>query len=351
MKEEMELSYTVNGAQVAIGIRHGFRPPRWLAAFLCCALALAVLLLPTPSFAVDWNILDPLGSIQAQLTEWAQASAQKGLDGISGAVNDTIGKDWFTNGFTALLPGSDSTALYDMAETISRYTIYPVAVTMLSLTFLLQLLKIAQRIDGNSAMPALKEIFILFVVLALCTYAVGHSFALTKDFYDLVNSWGTKLVRDNNTTLQLTADVSELTTGFYIFLLSLMVSLLLMLSNVLTKVMFVARAVQLYLYSIFSPLMLSMLGIDEMRHWAMGYIKGFLACCLSGFVMLFALYAYPYAIAGVLGQTAVVSGNVYTVTVTAGTAVSSFTSIICISLAMALLCINSGTYARDILGG
>lgn len=350
MKEEMELSYTVNGTQVAVGIGRGFRPPHWLVPALCCALALAVLLVPEPSFA--WVLDDAVQKLQETLTSWANGSAQLGLDGISGAVNETINKDWFTSGFTTLIPGSDSTALYDMSENIARLTIYPVAVTMLSLTFLLQLLKIAQRIDGNSAMPALKEIFILFVVLALCTYAVGHSFALTKDFYDLVNSWGTKLVSSNEKSLQLTADLgSDVFTGWYIFLISLLVSVLLLLANAITKVMFIARAVQLYLYAIFSPLMLSMLGIDEMRHWAMGYIKGFLACCLSGFVMLFALYAYPYALGGVLGQTAAVAGDAYVVTVTSSTAISSFTSIICISFAMALLCINSGTYARDILGG
>lgn len=352
MKEEKELSYTVNGVAVTVGSKLHRRVPIIVPIALCCAVALVALLAPTPALAAEWDWTDPLGSMSNWMIEAVNSLAQSGLDGISGTVNDTISKDWFTNGFTALLPGSESTALYDMAKTISRYTIYPVAVTVLSLTFLLQLLKIAQRIDGNSAMPALKEIFILFVVLALCTYAVGHSFSLTKDFYDLVNSWGSRLVRDNNTTLRLTADLNgDLGAGIYIGLLGLLVTAILMLSNVVTKTMFVARAIQLYLYAIFSPLMLSMLGVDEMRHWAMGYIKGFLACCLSGFVMLFALYAYPYATAAVLGQGATVTGKVYAVTVTSSSAASSFTSIICISFAMALLCINSGSYARDILGG
>ncbi len=338
MEENQELSYTVNGAQVVIDTRRGLRPPRWLAPVVAVALAALVLTLPFPAF----------GFFEDEINSWANST----LEGIAGAVNSTADKGWFTADFTTLIPGSSDTALYNMAETVAKGTIYPTAACMLSLAFLLQLLKIAQRIDGNSAVPAIKEIFILYVVLALCAYAVGHSFGLARDFFDVVNSWNSGLKANSINTLELTADLKgDVGAAIYLALLGCGVNFILLLANILIKVMVIARAVQIYLYSMFSPLMLSMLGLDEMRHWAMGYIKGFLACCLSGFVMYFALCAYPVAMAGILGQAATVSGNVYALSVTPSTVSQSFTSICCLTLAMALLCINSGTYARDILGG
>lgn len=345
---ENTITYSLNGTAVEVRLRRPWVPPRWAAPAAACLLALLVLVVPAPALADAWD------NFVNMITDPANSLAKLGLDMISSNLNDIADKTWFTAEFTTLLPDSTSTALYNLALNVSKGVIFTPACSMLALAFLLQLMRIAQRIDGNAALPAVKEIIMLYVIFALCVYVVGHSFSLTRDFYDLVNSWTAHLATGDESelaALALTPDLgSDVAAGMYVFFLSFFVFLVIMAANALSKVMFAARAVQIYLYAIFSPLMLSMLCFDELRHWAMGFIKGFLSCCLSGFVMLFAITAYPYAMTSLLAGGEF-QGDVYAVTITSSTVAHSFTGIVCVSLALGILCLRSGSYARDILGG
>lgn len=348
------LTYVVNGRPVT------FVPRRRRTAALVVAAALAVLVVaivacPTPASAsvIDF-FSDPVGAVQEMVKGWFDSAAQSELDQITGLVNGLADKSLFTKSFDVLLGSSDghATGLADLAENVARVSIFPVACSMLSISFLLQLLKIAQRIDGNAAMPAVKETLMLFVYLALCVYVVGHSFGLVRDFYGLVNQWCIDLQVGRQAELALVADIDIGDIGALATFTGelVIVTLVCMVGGVITKMMFVARAVQIYLYSSFAPLMLSMLGLDELRGWGLGYIKGFLSCCLSGFVMIFAIAAFPYALGGLLGSSATLVDGVYNVTVTSASATGSFTTIMCVVSAVAGLCLKSGSFAREILG-
>ena len=351
-ENSVTLEYEVNGHTVTFAPRR--RHPVALATAVMLALvAVTVVACPTPASAVDF-FGDPIGALQDMLRGWIDSLAQNELNSITDGVNSLADKSLFTKSFDVLLGSSSghATSLATLAENVARVSIFPVACSMLSISFLLQLLKIAQRIDGNAAMPAVKEVLMLFVYLALCVYVVGHSFGLVEDFYALINQWGRDLQVGRQAELALVADLNFNDIGalFFFGMEAAIVGLACMVGGVVTKMMFVARAVQIYLYASFAPLMLSMLGLDELRGWGIGYIKGFLACCLSGFVMIFALAAFPYALGGLLGNTATFADGVYTVTVTSASATGSFTTILCVVFAMAGLCLKSGSFAREILG-
>lgn len=329
----------VNGVPLEVDTR--FRWTRGKLACLALALVLAVVAIPLMANA------NPIDDI---LNDWSQGC----INTIAQSISE-IGKSVeMTNNFAHLISseGGLPNAMYTASIRFAKNVVWSSAVAMLSLSFLLQLMKVAQRIDGNAAMPALKEVLMLAVTFTICVWVLGHSFFLARDFYDLVNSWARGIQAD-----AMPSTVTVVTTGadaadwWSLFWPNLFAGIAGTLGAVVVQVMFTARALQIYLYAAFAPLMLSMFMVDELRPWAMGFTRGFLACCLSGVVMVFATSAFPALLSSFLGGSAVTANDVMTITVDLSGGGDCLTGILVSILAVCGLCLKSGSFAREILGG
>ena len=82
----------------------------------------------------------------------------------------------------------------------------------------------------------------------------------------------------------------------------------------------------------------------------MGFVKGFLACCLSGIVMVFALSAFPDLLASFIGGAASTTNGVMSIAVSPDST-NWLIGVVASVLAVAGLCLKSGSFAREILGG
>lgn len=346
-----DVKIDVNGVEITYSPRRD-RTVRARAALACAAalLALAALLLPLPARA--GIIEDAIAGIGDFFVE--------GLSGFcSTLLNDaaegfeTIGANTlFTEPFQTIL-GSGGASLFTLAQGVAQYTVFPVACTLFGLAILLQLFKVAQRIEGSGTLPGVKDVVFLFVWVAIGMWVLGHSFALVAGVYDLVTSFCAALAPGDAPSLVFTVDPEGLDFGTVlgIALTCIFIDVLGLIVAAAAQFMFLARGVQIYLYGIFSPLMLSFLPFDELRPWALGFIRGFIAVCVSGFVMIFAVTAFPYLLSGLLSGTATVTADAIEVTVGAGVSATWAIDLVAASVALLLLLIKSGTYAREIIGG
>ena len=98
------------------------------------------------------------------------------------------------------------------------------------------------------------------------------------------------------------------------------------------------RAMQLYVMAAFSPLPFALLGFDETKNYGVSFCKNFLATCLAGVIILFAMGLFPNLLSGFSGgEISGFKGDMW--------------SSVCASVALMLIVIKSGTIARDVFGG
>lgn len=342
------MTFDVNGHEVT------FRPRTWrryapLACALLGALVLAAVVV-TPGVA-HAAILDDINNFfNNAISDLASAIINATMWFINSISPEQLALNDFDNLF-----GSGSVSLLDMVNDISDYSIKPVAAAVLSLVILGQLIKIAQRVDANATMPALKEVMVLFFYFLIGMFLVRNGIGLVRDVYDIFRSFisgitaGTK---DIIIDIPPEGLVEDLANAFGVIISSLVVLFVGMLAAVLANAMFLARAIQIYLYAAFAPLMFAFFGLDETRNWSLGFLKGFMAACLSGFIIYFSIAAFPYVVSALLStESATITDTTITVVASGGDSIGWVVGVAASCAALGLMCLKSGTFAREILGG
>ena len=337
------LTFDVNGTEVT------FQPRTWrhyVPHLLTVAAILAlVAVLALPEVALADPISDWFNGVMA-------SACTAVINASMGFVNSIEPAGLALNDFNNLF-GSGDVSLYQMAESISNVSIKPVAASVLALVILAQLIKIAQRVDANATMPALKEVMILFFYFVVGMYLVRHGVELVGDVYDIFRSFIAGITAGAK-DVEILFDPEGMDVGsfFGVLLSSGIVLVGSAIASVLANAMFLARAIQIYLYAAFAPLMFSFFGVDETRGWSLGFLKGFMAACLSGFIIYFSIAAFPYILTSLLSTSMSTATDTTIYVVASGGDNSTWVLMIaaaCFSLG--LMCLKSGTFAREILGG
>lgn len=324
------LNLTVNGHSLS------FIPGKtWLtkcnALIIFCFVLFALLLIPKPAFA------DPIGDFFTSLAENAYKNICEYISNggsvtvLTAPFSNLFGGGLFNNG-----DGTTST-IYTTFVTIKKSVINPIGASILALVILMRLLKMSQRMDANSQMPALREVLELFVYCAIWMFVMRNSTEILEGIYNLINNigknyfstansyptWGDTFEGFNNVELgALALDA----------LLFVICDFLFEVANMAVVGMAWARALQIYILMMFAPVGFAFFGFDETKPWALGYLKTFISVCLSGLIMLIAVWLEPLML-----PTAFEAGNIALV------AVAPFL--------LMFICFHSGQYARDILGG
>lgn len=250
-------------------------------------------------------------------------------------------------------------SLSTFIENVSDAAIKPVAATLLAMGMLLQLLKIAKKMDqGGGMMPSVREVISLFVWCAVMMYMVRngsgyrkgplhdgsryhqvrqHHCGLDGSAADVIHTWA------GNDTLIKFADDTQFIQGLIICLECLLAWVVGSFAVVISYYMMIGRALEIYLTAMFAPIPFALMGFDETRSWGWGYLKQFLSLCLAGVIMIVVLYMFPFIVVSVAGD---ISHGI-SVTDTLGVLVKVIAA--CLVLAMTLL--KSTQIARSILGG
>ena len=163
------------------------RRRRWLRMAAITAVAVTlVLLLPVTAHAEEpeyhW-ITDFGGSLRkficSMILGWATS-----IFNVYNQLINHVGTEALLSGPFDSLLGTD---MYNLTNNIFQTAVIPVGESILALFMLVQLVKISQRIDATSTLPAVKEIVFLAVIYVLLHWFINNSLDIMQAIYGIVN--------------------------------------------------------------------------------------------------------------------------------------------------------------------
>lgn len=291
-------------------------------------------------------------------------------------IVNQIGNVSFITGSLSTIFGGEG--VWNVVTTVHQTLVIPLGESILALFMLVQLVKMSQRIDATSTLPAVKDIVFLAVVYVLMHWLIVNSLDLAQAVYDIFNNiaanpdFVNKAVSDTTFIDSETAfagvDFAKANIGscFALVIVGLLSILTGIVAFVVATVVALARALQIYVMVTFSPIPLAFLGFEETRQSGISFIRNFCAAGLAGAIIMFILTAYPYissamltSITGVGGGDAgsnIIMGLASIINFTGGSSVGSLSGILGIitwastSVLLILGLAKSGAWAKEILG-
>lgn len=291
-------------------------------------------------------------------------------------IVNQIGNVSFITGSLSTIFGGEG--VWHVVTTVHQTLVIPLGESILALFMLVQLVKMSQRIDATSTLPAVKDIVFLAVVYVLMHWLIVNSLDLAQAVYDIFNNiaanpdFVNKAVSDTTFIDSETAfagvDFAKANIGscFALVIVGLLSILTGIVALVVATVVALARALQIYVMVTFSPIPLAFLGFEETRQSGISFIRNFCAAGLAGAIIMFILTAYPYissamltSITGVGGGDAgsnIIMGLASIINFTGGSSVGSLSGILGIitwastSVLLILGLAKSGAWAKEILG-
>lgn len=312
--------------------------------FLIISISI-ILLVPTNAYAAPNILTDPAGWIkETLLVPSINALLQAGAEMLQNVSTDNLLTGNFKNLFAT---GQQSDQVWDVINTIHQSLVVPVGHSILAAAILVQLVKISQKVDANATLPTVKEIFILVVFFVVFSFMINHGPEICEGIYNVFNEMARGIHGTSNISSSVgLGDTSNTDIGFLVMMLipALFVFLGSFAAAIIAYVIAAARAIQLYVMAVFSPIPFALLGFEETRNMGINFIKVFAAVCLAGAILVFLISVFPVIYSSMIGSNGnLIEGD----GIIAGYAVKAIGLPILFMMAM----IKSGSWARDILGG
>ena len=325
-----------------------FTDPRFAYAF-AGTLLFATVLFGLPSFAFASIADDINGWLCGLLRDTCNWIFESQVDMLKSIGTDGV----LSADFTQMLGSAGSVTMYDVVYGAWDVAILPIGCGVLSFVFTVQLIKISQRMDGNAAMPGVKEVVFLLVFFAVFLFLAQNSFAIMQAIYEVAKLaidrvaglFGTGSQIDL-TTVSITTTDNDVAALLAMLVVALVSWLVVIVAYVVALVVTWARAIQIYIMAAFSPIPLSLMALDETRQMGVGYLKNFAAVCLAGIIILVLLVSFPIVLGGLNAASA---GVPVIDSIVGGLSYALQYLAMCILLILSL--VKSGSWARDIMGG
>lgn len=322
------------------------------------------------------GFLDIAGTINELICK-ALVTLASGIFGVYNAIMNALINTTYLSGTLDSLLGNTKT-LWNTITGIHQTLIIPIGEGILALFMLIQLIKLSQRIDATSTLPAVKDIVFLFVTYTIMHWCILHSLDLLTGIYDIFNNIVEHLLHQgNNTSFTITignVQSEKATFGFGVLDLENMdvdwkhgvsigscinlvfVAILAILTAVVAYIVglivAMARAVQMYIYATFSPIPISLLGFEETRQTGIAFFKNFCALALAGVIMVFLMKIYPIMLTEMIltgGENEDLAMAIIRGSAGIGTVMSFFKWCALTFLFIAGL-VKSGSWAKELLG-
>ena len=194
----------------------------------------------------------------------------------------------------------DGGVFYGQVTAASHVVVRPIALSILCLVVLVQLFEISRKYDANAQLPVVREVLTLAVYFAVCVWLINISTDLCEAIFDIaagiVNSFSSQLSAGSVEEM-VTPELAYGSVGvgevIGIALAALITSLLSTVAGAITQLVVMARVLQVYAMVFLSPIPLSLMGMEQTRQFAVGFLKSFVSLSLAGVMMFFIIAAYP----------------------------------------------------------
>lgn len=209
----------------------------------------------------------------------------------------------FSDTATTMLGGSLSSlmpAFFSVATTLCQSAIMPLAYTVLALFMLLELARVSVRVEsaGGGFQTGTEAIFKVLLKMVLCKLVLDNTPQLLTAIHNTFSSVIGGLSGSVSGSVDLSAIAAEtdgigLFTGLVILIFSVVCMFVAGATFVITQIIIMARAVEIYLYVAVAPLPLATLPNEEMSSIGKNFLKGFAAIGLQGILLWLVLRFLP----------------------------------------------------------
>ena len=193
-----------------------------------------------------------------------------------------------------------------MTVNICNASVKPIATSILALVFMMQFLKIASKTEKTGSMPMLQEILVFAVLFVIFNYCINHAHDICGGIYTIALNIGKGISQMGALPFDQIGDFIDPGTDDYVALavcdLGVCINMLIVMAIgslgglllfIVAQIMTYMRAIQLYLFAMFSPIPMSLLGFEETKSWGIGFFKSFGAVALAGAILLAILFMFP----------------------------------------------------------
>ena len=314
-------------------------------------LTLLSLFFPHTAQAMPWD--DWVNDVGNNITQWVKEgflvpSIENMLSMSANMLQNITTDNLLTGSFKSLFAtGSQADAVWGVINKVHQSLVVPIGHSLLAAAILVQLVKISQKVDATATLPAVKEIMILVVFFVVFSYMINHGPQICEGIYDVFNDIAKNISGNQEIESAVTlGDTANVDVGFLVAMLLVTVLVLFatLFTAVVAYVVSAARAIQLYVMAVFSPIPIALLGFEETRSMGINFFKNFAAVCLAGSILVFLLAIFPVVYSAVVGSGGnLVDGD--------GIITGFLVKSIGIPILFIIAMVKSGAWARDILGG
>ena len=314
-------------------------------------LTLLSLFFPHTAQAMPWD--DWVDDVGNNITQWVKEgflvpSIENMLSMSANMLQNITTDNLLTGSFKSLFAtGSQADAVWGVINKVHQSLVVPIGHSLLAAAILVQLVKISQKVDATATLPAVKEIMILVVFFVVFSYMINHGPQICEGIYDVFNDIAKNISGNQEIESAVTlGDTANVDVGFLVAMLLVTVLVLFatLFTAVVAYVVSAARAIQLYVMAVFSPIPIALLGFEETRSMGINFFKNFAAVCLAGSILVFLLAIFPVVYSAFVGSGGnLVDGD--------GIITGFLVKSIGIPILFIIAMVKSGAWARDILGG
>lgn len=314
-------------------------------------LTLLSLFFPHTAQAMPWD--DWVNDVGNNITQWVKEgflvpSIENMLSMSANMLQNITTDNLLTGSFKSLFAtGSQADAVWGVINKVHQSLVVPIGHSLLAAAILVQLVKISQKVDATATLPAVKEIMILVVFFVVFSYMINHGPQICEGIYDVFNDIAKNISGNQEIESAITlGDTANVDVGFLVAMLLVTVLVLFatLFTAVVAYVVSAARAIQLYVMAVFSPIPIALLGFEETRSMGINFFKNFAAVCLAGSILVFLLAIFPVVYSAFVGSGGnLVDGD--------GIITGFLVKSIGIPILFIIAMVKSGAWARDILGG
>lgn len=314
-------------------------------------LTLLSLFFPHTAQAMPWD--DWVNDVGNNITQWVKEgflvpSIENMLSMSANMLQNITTDNLLTGSFKSLFAtGSQADAVWGVINKVHQSLVVPIGHSLLAAAILVQLVKISQKVDATATLPAVKEIMVLVVFFVVFSYMINHGPQICEGIYDVFNDIAKNISGNQEIESAVTlGDTANVDVGFLVAMLLVTVLVLFatLFTAVVAYVVSAARAIQLYVMAVFSPIPIALLGFEETRSMGINFFKNFAAVCLAGSILVFLLAIFPVVYSAFVGSGGnLVDGD--------GIITGFLVKSIGIPILFIIAMVKSGAWARDILGG
>ena len=283
----------------------------------------------------------------------------KMLFDVDSIVNDIKdGTDW-----TQLL-GSGESGLYDAIMGVQNTVIIPIAMQILTLGMMFKLFAISKIAESQDMQPLVPKIAVVMIMFFLGMYLVQNAAGLITVGYDMVKHMISGI--SSGASVQIDWVISEdtikennegiLGAAILFAFFSLFQLLVCCVTWVVAVFMYYGKVITLYIQAFFAPIPVALIGIDNMKSWAYGFIRNLASTLLSLVIIFLILTLFPLIMqavvsAGGWGLDGSVGTTIWTaLTSTDANWLTIVLSSIAINVLLIFMLVKSGGLAKEILG-